>query len=86
MAWGETFKHEFYELKIAGLTRKLPKVKINDNLAIASFVMFGDTELVERCAMHLSIHPDFPKAKGDVEILICPEAKEIPLTLSLIHI
>ncbi len=43
MTWGDTFKDEFYELKIAGLTRKLPKVKINDELAIASFVMFGDT-------------------------------------------
>ena len=83
MAWGETFTDEFYDLKIAGLTRKLPKVKINDELAIASFVMFGDTELVERCALHLSIHPDFPKGKGDVEVLICPEAKAIPLTHAL---
>ena len=61
MAWGETFTDEFYELKVAGLTRKLPKVKINDGLAIASFVMFGDTILIEKCALQLSIHPDFPK-------------------------
>ena len=31
---------ETYTLKVAGLQRELPKVKINDELAIASFVMF----------------------------------------------
>ena len=61
MAWGNLFEDEFFELEVAGLKRKLPKVKINDKLAIASFVMFGDTELVERCALHLSIHQTFPK-------------------------
>jgi len=86
MTWGDTFKDEFYELKIAGLTRKLPKVKINDELAIASFVMFGDTELVERCALHLSIHPDFPKEVNAIDILVCPEAKAIPLTHALARV
>ena len=86
MAWGETFTDEFYELKIAGLTRKLPKVKINDELAIASFVMFGDTELVERCALHLSIHPDLPKELDAIDVLICPEAKAIPLTHALARV
>ena len=86
MAWGETFTDEFYELKIAGLTRKLPKVKINDELAIASFVMFGDTELVERCALHLSIHTDFPKEVDAIDVLVCPEAKAIPLTHALARV
>ena len=27
-AWGNSFTDEFYELKVAGLTRKLPKVKM----------------------------------------------------------
>ena len=40
----------FYTLKVAGLERQLPKVKINDKLSIASFVMFGDTELIEKCS------------------------------------
>ena len=44
---------ETYTLNVAGLQRELPKVKIHDELTIASFVMFGDTELVERCAEKL---------------------------------
>ena len=78
MAWGEPFTDEFYELKVAGLTRKLPKVKINDELAIASFVILGDTELIEECAEAIILHVDFPK-KEEIDILISPEAKAIPL-------
>lgn len=70
---------DFYTLSVAGLERKLPKVKINDELAIASFVMFGDTELVEKCAKHL-----FEKLLTfNADVLICPEAKAIPLTHAL---
>lgn len=76
MTWGESFKDEFYEITVAGLTRKLPKVKINDELAIASFVMFGDTELVEKCAEHLTIRIS---KVGGIDYLVCPEAKAIPL-------
>lgn len=79
MTWGDTFSDEFYELKVAGLTRKLPKVKINDELAIASFVMLGDTKLIEKCATYLTIHPDFPKNNIEIDVVVCPEAKAIPL-------
>ena len=78
MTWGEPFTDEFYELKVAGLTRKLPKVKINDELAIASFVILGDTELIEECAEAIILLNDFPK-KDEIDILISPEAKAIPL-------
>ena len=77
MVWGESFKDDFYELKVAGLTRKLPKVKINDELAIASFVMLGDTELIEEFAEAIILHEDFPK--DEIDILCTPEAKGIPL-------
>ena len=77
--WGDSFENEFYELKVAGLVRKLPKVKINDELAIASFVMLGDTKLTESCALYLTNHPDFPKGDNDIDVVICPEAKAIPL-------
>ena len=77
MAWGEPFAGEFYELDVAGLTRKLPKVKIHDELAIASFVMLGDTELIEECAEAIILHTDFPK--DGIDILCTPEAKGIPL-------
>ena len=77
MAWGNSFKDEFYELKVAGLTRKLPKVKINDKLAIASFVMLGDTELIEKCADALFYQLDIRKL--DIDIIVVPEAKGIAL-------
>ena len=69
---------ETYTLKVAGLQRELPKVKIHDELAIASFVMFGDTELIETCAEQLVLQEGFP-AKDEIDILCCPEAKAIPL-------
>jgi len=78
MTWGDAFKNEFYELNVAGLTRKLPKVKIHDELAIASFVMFGDTELIEACAEGIILHPDFA-ALNEIDLLCSPEAKSIPL-------
>ena len=77
MAWGNSFKDEFYELKVAGLTRKLPKVKINDKLAIASFVMLGDTDLIEKCADELFYQLDTRKL--DIDIIVVPEAKGIAL-------
>ena len=77
MAWGKSFKEEFYELKVAGLTRKLPKVKINDKLAIASFVMLGDTELIEKCADALFYQLDTRKL--DIDVIVVPEAKGIAL-------
>ena len=77
--WGDSFEDEFYELHVAGLVRKMPKVKINDELAIASFVMLGDTKLTESCALYLTNHPDFPKGDNDIDVVICPEAKAIPL-------
>ena len=76
-AWGNSFTDEFYELKVAGLTRKLPKVKINDKLAIASFVMLGDTELIEKCADALFYQLD--SRKLDIDIIVVPEAKGIAL-------
>ena len=69
---------ETYTLKVAGLQRELPKVKINDELAIASFVMFGDTELIEECAEAIILHTDFPSV-NEIDILCSPEAKSIPL-------
>ncbi len=68
---------EFYDLKICGITRPLPKVRIAPGLSIASFVMLGDTTLVEKCADALAAKL---KTLGAVDLLVCPEAKGIPLT------
>jgi|GEM_PF-6319550 len=69
--------NEHYELKICGLTRSLKKVQIAPNLLIASFVMLGDTQMIEKCADAL-----FEKMKeiNEIDMLVCPEAKGIPLT------
>ncbi len=69
---------ETYTLNVAGLQRELPKVKINDELAIASFVMFGDIELIEACAENIIFHQYFPHF-SEIDILFSPEAKSIPL-------
>ena len=36
-----------YNLELLSLKRELPLMKIKEDLAIASFVILGDTELVE---------------------------------------
>ncbi len=69
-----------YTLKICGLTRELKKIQVAPDLIIASFVMLGDTELVEKSADAL-----YKKMKkvGKIDMLVCPEAKGIPLTHAL---
>ena len=73
-----SMEEDTYLLRICGLVRDLPKIALNDELSIASFVMLGDTELIEACAAAIVDRPDFP-ADG-VDVLLCPEAKAIPLT------
>ena len=62
-----------YEMDIAGLKRELPLCRLNDELAIGAFVMFGDVELTVHCAAELL------KRAPDYDYLIAPEAKAIPL-------
>jgi adenine phosphoribosyltransferase len=69
---------DYYTLTVAGLRRRLPIIKVSDHLAIASFVMLGDTELIERTARALYEHPSLPRY--EIDVLVCPEAKAIPLT------
>jgi len=40
--------------------------------------MLGDTALVEAAAEALVSHPEFPR--DSIDLLVCPEAKAIPLT------
>jgi adenine phosphoribosyltransferase len=70
-----------YTLRVAGLVRQLPRVAVSDTLEIASFVMLGDTELIERSAQALYEHERYPKY--DIDVLVCPEAKAIPLAHAL---
>ena len=72
--------NEHYELKICGLVRNLKKVQVAQNLVIASFVMLGDTQLIEKCADALI---EKMKVISGIDMLVCPEAKGIPLTHAL---
>ena len=72
--------NDHYELNICGISRSLKKVQVTPNLVIASFVMLGDTELIERCAD--ALHEKM-KNMEKIDMLVCPEAKGIPLTHAL---
>ena len=64
-----------YTMHVAGLTRELPICKVNDELYIGAFIMFGDAELTVACAEALL------KLAEDMEYdyLFTAEAKSIPL-------
>lgn len=65
--------HIQYSLKIAGLTRILPIIRLNETLSIASFVVLGDAELIQAAA------PLLVSKLPDVDLLVGAEAKGIPL-------
>lgn len=62
-----------YKMTIAGLERELPICKVNDNLDIAGFVIFGDVEITVASAAELL------KKCPDFDFIVAPEAKAIPL-------
>ena len=66
-------KKMYYRMKIAGLERDLPLCKINENLTIAAFVIFGDVEMTCACAAELL------KKAPEYDYMVAPEAKAIPL-------
>lgn len=68
---------EYYNLKVAGLERKLPIIRITDTLEIASFVILGDSELIIHAAEELK------DKLPEVDYLITAEAKGIPLVQEL---
>lgn len=66
-----------YTLKIAGLERELQKFPVSDKMDIAAFILFGDVELTEKCAVALIEKcPDF-------DYIVTPEAKSIPLAYEM---
>ena len=44
---------KYYNMKVAGLDRALPLCPLNDEIAIAGFVIFGDPELTVATAREL---------------------------------
>lgn len=68
---------EFYEIKIAGCTRKLKKFPVNDKMDIAAFILFGDVEITEKSAIALI------KKCPKFDVILTPEAKSIPLAYEM---
>lgn len=69
--------NNYYTLEVAGLTRQLPIMKISESLAIASFVILGDCEIVTESAKLLS------EKLPEVDYFVTAEAKGIPLAHEL---
>jgi len=68
---------QYFDFEILGLKRKLPFVQVGKNLALASFVVLSDTELIQRVA------PELLKRLPEVDVLMTAEAKGICLTYEL---
>lgn len=68
---------KFYEMNIAGCTRKLPLCSVSDKLDIAAFIMFGDVEITIKSADALL------KKLPEFDIILTPEAKSIPLAYEI---
>lgn len=75
-----TKKSKTYNLEIAGLTRELPIIPINEEISIASFVILGDTELVCKVA------PLLIEKLPPFDVLVTAEAKGIPLAFEISRI
>ena len=66
-------EQKYYHMTIAGCERDLPLCKLNDDLMIAGFVIFGDPELTTACAKEL-----LARAPA-YDYMITAESKGIPL-------
>ncbi len=64
-------------MTIAGIKRDLPLCRVNDELYIGAFVIFGDVELTVACARELL------KQAPDYDVLITAESKGIPLVYEM---
>ena len=62
-----------YEIDIAGMKHTLPLCRVNDELYIGAFVIFGNVPLTIHCASELL------RRAPAYDYLIAPEAKSIPL-------
>ena len=70
-------QNKFFDFELNGVKRELPYVKIKDDLALASFVVISDTELVCTAAK------DLVKLLPKVDVLMTAEAKGICLCFEM---
>lgn len=67
----------YYPITVAGVKRELPVIALNDSLAVASFVILGDCEIVVQAAAELA------KMLPEADWIVTAEAKGIPLAHEL---
>ena len=70
-------QEQVYPIEIAGVQRDLPLCRVNDELYIAAFVIFGDVEMTKACATAL-----IEKAPP-YDVMITAESKGIPLVYEM---
>ena len=68
---------DYYTLKIGDLERKLPIIKLSEDLSIASFVILGDTEIVEKTA------PLIAEKLPKIDDIVTAEAKGVALAYEI---
>lgn len=68
---------EYYNIKIAGIERNLKRFPVSDNLDIAAFILFGDTEIT------IAASSELLKKVPEFDIILTPEAKSIPLAYEM---
>lgn len=66
-----------HHMNIAGLDRELPICRVNDDLYIGAFVIFGDCELTEACAAELL------KRAPEYDYMLTAESKGIPIVYAM---
>ncbi|GAA5334236.1 MULTISPECIES: phosphoribosyltransferase family protein [Thermus] len=70
-----------YPVEIAGVKRELPIVQVGPDVAVALLNLLGDTELTEAAAEELA-----KRLPPEVETLVTPEVKAVPLAHALSRI
>ena len=68
---------DYYNLKVAGLERRLTLCEVNEHLDIAGFIMFSDVELTIACAEALL------KKVPEFDVIVTAESKGIPLAYEM---
>ncbi|GLV48019.1 adenine phosphoribosyltransferase [Thermus sp. LT1-2-5] len=68
-------------MEIAGVKRELPIVQVGPDVAVALLNLLGDTELTEAAAEELA-----KRLPSEVETLVTPEVKAVPLAHALSRI
>ena len=66
-----------YSMEIAGLKRDLPLCKINDDLYIAAFIMFGDVEITRASAKGIPLLYEMARLAGENNYIVARKGPKL---------